>query len=83
MFHMFLLISPVYGSCLVERDRNVHSYNLLDIRYRNVHRELWVLSWENLPACVSVLVHVYVCIVRGISGGWQGSLENLISLAKF
>lgn len=45
--------------------------------------ENYGFSWEDPPACVSVLVHGYACIIRGVRGGWQGSLENLISLTKF
>lgn len=59
------------------------SYNLLDIRYRNVHRELWALM-EDLPICMSVFVSVYVHLCyMGISGSGGSFLENLILSAKF
>lgn len=39
-------------------------------------------EWEDLPVCIGVLVHEYVCAAQGVNGSWQHFLKNLISLAK-
>lgn len=42
------------------------SCNLLDISYRNVHRELWALM-EDILICMSVLGCVCIFVLYGVS----------------